>query len=163
MVKQQKQQIDKESHPAPSKQPKLENGEERNEPPPPEDNLDNVEVINHDSNSISGVEAADADEEPDPDQKVHQQPKVVKVKGSDALTNLMQEYDETDKFQEQINKFKAENEELKSKVQKGQDQIKFLNEVLLKTMDFAISGGSGTQKLGSEFWKYHGEMVLKVS
>ena len=83
--------------------------------------------------SISGVEAADADEEPDPDQKVQQpNPKVVKVKGNDALTNLMQEYDETDKFQElQIKKFKAENEELKSKVQKGQDQIKFLNEVLL--------------------------------
>ena len=43
----------------------------------------------------------------------------------------MQEYDETDKIQEQqIKKFKGEIEELKSKVQKGQDQIKFLNEVL---------------------------------
>ena len=135
MVKQQqKQQI--ESHPAPSKQPKLENINKKGEnnkniiehhPEDPRlDNINNVEAVNnHDTNSISGVEAADADEEPDPDQKV------VKVKGSDALTNLMQEYDETDKIQEQqIKKFKAENEELKSKVQKGQDQIKFLNEVL---------------------------------
>ena len=147
MVKQQQKQQIESHHPAPSKQPKLENINKRGEnnkniiehhPEDPrlDNNINNVEAVNnHDSNSISGVEAADADEEPDPDQKILQEqqpnPKVVKVKGSDALTNLMQEYDETDKIQEQqIKKFKGEIEELKSKVQKGQDQIKFLNEVL---------------------------------
>ena len=151
MVKQQqKQQI--ESHPAPSKQPKLENINKKGEdskniiehhPEDPRlDNINNVEAVNnHDSNSISGVEAADADEEPDPDQQLN--PKVVKVKGSDALTNLMQEYDETDKIQEQqIKKFKAENEELKSKVQKGQDQIKFLNEVITNLKKKYFNNGS---------------------